>query len=108
MYSSVPWLAVCAAITFVMMCINSSQTSRHLHFSFFSIQIIKEKLDSEGLGIFLVSSFMDEFFSKSKDNDEQRRSFELYHYNGIKRSNESNKVPIESITQKWYCLGKQN
>ena len=64
---------------------------------FFSIQIIKEKLDSEGLGIFLVSSFMDEFFSKSQDNDEQRRNFELYHYNGIKRSNESNKVPIESI-----------
>ena len=50
---------------------------------------------------------MDEFFSKSQDNDEQRRNFELYHYNGIKRSNESNKVPIESITQKWYCLSIQ-
>lgn len=63
-----------------------------LPFFSYSIQIIKEKLDSEGLGIFLVSSFMEEFFSKTGDDSNQKQSFELLHYNGIKRSNESNKV----------------
>ena len=58
---------------------------------FFSVVLMKEKLDSEGLGIILVTSFMEEFFPKEKQ-DEKPKTFVLCHYNGIKRSNEANKV----------------
>ena len=58
---------------------------------FFSVVLMKEKLDSEGLGIILVTSFIEEFFPKEKQ-DEKPKTFVLCHYNGIKRSNEANKV----------------
>lgn len=53
---------------------------------------MKEKLDSEGLGIILITSFMELFFAKDKNSEDQPKKFVLCHYNGIKRSNDSNKV----------------
>ncbi|KAG8225061.1 hypothetical protein J437_LFUL000039 [Ladona fulva] len=59
------------------------------------VDIMRKKLDSENLGIILLSSFMEEFFP------EEKRSvpdvFTLYHYNGLARSSPSGKVE--------YCEG---
>lgn len=55
---------------------------------------MKEKLDSEGLGIILVTSFMEEFFPRDKNDNDKPKTFPLCHYNGIKRSNDSNNVSM--------------
>lgn len=56
----------------------------------FSVDIIKQKLDPEKLGIILLNAFMDEFYP------EEHRSvpdvFRLWHYNGIPGSNEAHQV----------------
>ncbi|XP_078041868.1 ubiquitin carboxyl-terminal hydrolase MINDY-3 homolog isoform X2 [Augochlora pura] len=54
------------------------------------VHIMKKKLDSENLGIILRSSFMDEFFPEESQNCPD--IFPLYHYNGLRRSNEESKV----------------
>lgn len=53
---------------------------------------MKDKLDSEGLGIILVKNFLETFFSRDADEQEECKLFYLYHYNGIKRSNSDNEV----------------
>ncbi|XP_067931916.1 ubiquitin carboxyl-terminal hydrolase MINDY-3-like [Watersipora subatra] len=55
------------------------------------VDIVKEKLDPENLGIVFVHSFMEEFFAEDK-NEKKARTFSLCHYNGIKGSNNSNKI----------------
>lgn len=54
------------------------------------VEVMKKKLDSEGLGIILLRDFMDEFFP-NEDRDTPD-TFTLYHYNGLPRSSPGNKV----------------
>lgn len=48
------------------------------------------KLDSEGLGIILLPSFLDEFFPEQENRTPD--VFVVFHYNGQPRSNPSSKV----------------
>lgn len=54
------------------------------------VDIIKQKLDKENLGIILFNAFMEEFFSEQQPTDPD--TFTLYHYNGLSRSNPDNKI----------------
>ncbi|CAH0753807.1 unnamed protein product [Bemisia tabaci] len=54
------------------------------------VDIMRKKLDSENLGIILLSSFMDEFFSEETNSTPD--TFTLFHYNGLPRSCPNNKV----------------
>lgn len=51
---------------------------------------MSSKLDSEGLGIILLPSFMDEFFSEKETRAPD--VFMVFHYNGQPRSNSNSKV----------------
>ena len=62
-----------------------------------SVDIVREKLDPEQLGIILLNNFMEEFFPEERDNY-LPESFILYHYNGLKRSCVANKVILDSNT----------
>ncbi|TRZ03120.1 hypothetical protein DNTS_029901 [Danionella cerebrum] len=54
------------------------------------VNLMKSKLDPEGLGIVLLSQFLLEFFP---DQDSLiPDSFPVYHYNGLKQSNHNEKV----------------
>lgn len=59
-------------------------------FFFFSVNLMSSKLDSEGLGIILLPSFMDEFFSEQEIRTPD--VFIVFHYNGQPRSNHNSKV----------------
>ncbi|XP_071439579.1 ubiquitin carboxyl-terminal hydrolase MINDY-3 homolog [Hetaerina americana] len=54
------------------------------------VDIMRKKLDSENLGIILLTSFMEEFFPEEKRS--MPDVFTLYHYNGLARSSPSGKV----------------
>lgn len=54
------------------------------------MEFTTNKLDPEGLGIILLNSFMDYFFSYEKRSTPD--TFHLLHYNGIPRSNFEDKV----------------
>lgn len=64
---------------------------------------MQKRLDPEGLGIILMNSFMDEFFSDS-DRPSLPDSFELLHYNGIPGSNDNQQVSQFHVQSKLYCL----
>ncbi|KAK3912578.1 Ubiquitin carboxyl-terminal hydrolase MINDY-3-like protein [Frankliniella fusca] len=75
------------------------------------VEIMRRKLDPEGLGIILLSAFMDEFYS-----DEKRTTpdvFTLFHYNGLPHScpdgrvvyQEGSAVLLESDVQ---CVFESN
>lgn len=49
------------------------------------VDIMRKKLDSENLGIILLNAFMDEFFSGQIRSTPD--TFNLFHYNGLARSN---------------------
>jgi len=49
------------------------------------------KLDAESLGIITQNSFFEEFYG-GETIPEVPKSFKLYHYNGLARSNFDNKV----------------
>lgn len=51
-----------------------------------------KKLDPENLGIILLNSFMEEFFSEDKRSIPD--TFNILHYNGIQGSNNTNKVNL--------------
>lgn len=51
---------------------------------------MRKKLDSENLGIILLSSFMEEFFPEETVTIPD--TFTVYHYNGLMRSCPNNKV----------------
>ncbi|XP_026083170.1 ubiquitin carboxyl-terminal hydrolase MINDY-3-like [Carassius auratus] len=54
------------------------------------VNLMKSKLDPEGLGVILVGQFLQEFFP---DQDSViPNSFPVYHYNGLKQSNHNEKV----------------
>uniref|UniRef100_A0A9J7YED5 Ubiquitin carboxyl-terminal hydrolase MINDY n=2 Tax=Cyprinus carpio TaxID=7962 RepID=A0A9J7YED5_CYPCA len=54
------------------------------------VNLMKSKLDPEGLGIILLGQFLQEFFP---DQDSViPDSFPVYHYNGLKQSNHNEKV----------------
>lgn len=55
------------------------------------VTIMKDKLDSENLGIITRSSFLEEFYP-GETTPEVPKSFTLYHYNGLARSCPDNKV----------------
>lgn len=57
---------------------------------FFSVNLMSSKLDSEGLGIILMPSFMEEFFSEQETRTPD--IFVVFHYNGQPRSNSNSKV----------------
>lgn len=52
--------------------------------TFYSVEIMRRKLDPEGLGIILLSAFMDEFYSDEKQTTPD--VFSLFHYNGLPHS----------------------
>ncbi|XP_043829515.1 ubiquitin carboxyl-terminal hydrolase MINDY-3-like [Dromiciops gliroides] len=54
------------------------------------VNIMKNKLDPEGLGIILLGPFLQEFFPEQNSNIPE--SFTVYHYNGLKQSNLNEKV----------------
>ncbi|KAK7475360.1 hypothetical protein BaRGS_00033378 [Batillaria attramentaria] len=58
------------------------------------VDIMRNKLDSEELGIITRSSFMDEFFPE--DDTSSASQFRLYHYNGLPRSCPERKVQYHS------------
>lgn len=58
--------------------------------AFFSVDIMKKKLDPEGLGIVLLDGFMDEFFPH--DPIRGPDTFTLYHYNGLSRPSSNTKI----------------
>lgn len=54
------------------------------------VEMMKNKLDSENLGIILLSNFMEEFFPNERSSLPEK--FIVYHYNGLKRSCPDRKV----------------
>lgn len=54
------------------------------------VNIMKNKLDPEGLGIILLGTFLQEFFPEQESTIPE--SFTIYHYNGLKQSNHNEKV----------------
>ncbi|KAK1172550.1 hypothetical protein AOXY_G5161 [Acipenser oxyrinchus oxyrinchus] len=54
------------------------------------VNLMKSKLDPEGLGIILQGPFLQEFFPDK--NSVIPDSFPVYHYNGLKQSNHNEKV----------------
>ncbi|CAH7293903.1 Mindy3 [Phodopus roborovskii] len=54
------------------------------------INLVKNKLDPEGLGIILLGPFLQEFFPDQGSSGPE--SFTVYHYNGLKQSNYNEKV----------------
>ena len=50
-----------------------------------------EKLDPEQLGIITLNAFMEEFFPNHNSHN-VAQTFNLIHYNGLKRSCPNNKV----------------
>ncbi|KAL2084160.1 hypothetical protein ACEWY4_019678 [Coilia grayii] len=54
------------------------------------VNLMKSKLDPEGLGIILLGSFLMEFFPEQDSGIPD--SFPVYHYNGLKQSNHNEKV----------------
>ncbi|KAK3588094.1 hypothetical protein CHS0354_012150 [Potamilus streckersoni] len=61
------------------------------------VDIMKEKLDAENLGIITLSSFMEEFYP-GDTKQEVPEAIKLYHYNGISRSCLNNMVKYTSGT----------
>ncbi|XP_029444682.1 ubiquitin carboxyl-terminal hydrolase MINDY-3 [Rhinatrema bivittatum] len=54
------------------------------------VNLMKIKLDPEGLGIILLNPFLQEFFPEQDSRVPE--SFTVYHYNGLKQSNYNEKV----------------
>ncbi|XP_016872160.1 ubiquitin carboxyl-terminal hydrolase MINDY-3 isoform X3 [Homo sapiens] len=54
------------------------------------INLMKNKLDPEGLGIILLGPFLQEFFPDQGSSGPE--SFTVYHYNGLKQSNYNEKM----------------
>ncbi|XP_069504508.1 ubiquitin carboxyl-terminal hydrolase MINDY-3 isoform X2 [Ambystoma mexicanum] len=54
------------------------------------VNLMKTKLDPEGLGIVLLAPFLQEFFPEQ--DLKAPESFTVYHYNGLKQSNFNEKV----------------
>ncbi|XP_067418390.1 ubiquitin carboxyl-terminal hydrolase MINDY-3 isoform X2 [Emydura macquarii macquarii] len=54
------------------------------------VNLMKTKLDPEGLGIILLGPFLQEFFPEQDSSVPE--SFTVYHYNGLKQSNYNEKV----------------
>ncbi|XP_051791880.1 ubiquitin carboxyl-terminal hydrolase MINDY-3 isoform X3 [Erpetoichthys calabaricus] len=54
------------------------------------VNLMKSKLDPEGLGIILLGPFLQEFFPEQDSGIPD--SFPVYHYNGLKQSNFNEKV----------------
>ncbi|GBP77395.1 Ubiquitin carboxyl-terminal hydrolase MINDY-3 homolog [Eumeta japonica] len=54
------------------------------------VELMRKKLDSENLGIILLSAFMDEFFPGCERGAPD--TFTLLHYNGLPRSNPGGRV----------------
>ncbi|KAM4705166.1 LOW QUALITY PROTEIN: ubiquitin carboxyl-terminal hydrolase MINDY-3 [Rhinophrynus dorsalis] len=54
------------------------------------VNLMKTKLDPEGLGIILLGAFLQEFFPEQ--GSKVPESFSVYHYNGLRQSNRNEKV----------------
>ncbi|KAJ1100862.1 hypothetical protein NDU88_005937 [Pleurodeles waltl] len=54
------------------------------------VNLMKTKLDPEGLGLILLAPFLQEFFPEQESKAPE--SFTVYHYNGLKQSNFNEKV----------------
>ncbi|XP_053569989.1 ubiquitin carboxyl-terminal hydrolase MINDY-3 [Bombina bombina] len=54
------------------------------------VNLMKTKLDPEGLGIILLGPFLEEFFPEQSSKVPE--SFSVYHYNGLRQSNYKEKV----------------
>ncbi|KAG9476366.1 ubiquitin carboxyl-terminal hydrolase MINDY-3 [Eleutherodactylus coqui] len=54
------------------------------------VNLMKTKLDPEGLGIILLGPFLQEFFPEQGSKIPE--SFSVYHYNGLRQSNHNEKV----------------
>ena len=60
-----------------------------------SVDIVKLQLDSENLGIITQAAFLNEFYPDSTLNVIPEK-FQIYHYNGLARSNKNNEVEFVS------------
>lgn len=60
-----------------------------------SVNIMRDKLDNEKLGIILLSAFMEEFFPEN-ERSAHPDVFKVYHYNGQPQSNPDLKVCTKS------------
>ncbi len=58
---------------------------------FLSIDIVRQQLDSENLGIITQSAFLNEFYPEESAGVIPDQ-FRVYHYNGVPRSNVNNNV----------------
>uniref|UniRef100_A0A452E981 Ubiquitin carboxyl-terminal hydrolase MINDY n=1 Tax=Capra hircus TaxID=9925 RepID=A0A452E981_CAPHI len=63
---------------------------KRFYFLLIFINLMKNKLDPEGLGIILLGPFLQEFFPDQGSSGPE--SFTVYHYNGLKQSNYNEKV----------------
>lgn len=59
------------------------------------VDIVKLQLDSENLGIITQAAFLNEFYPDSTLNVIPEK-FQIYHYNGLARSNKNNEVEFVS------------
>ncbi|XP_029392145.1 ubiquitin carboxyl-terminal hydrolase MINDY-3 isoform X3 [Mus pahari] len=60
------------------------------------INLMKNKLDPEGLGIILLGPFLQEFFPDQGSSGPE--SFTVYHYNGLKQSNYNEKDDVPGVS----------
>ena len=73
-------------------------------FLYFSVDIMKDKLDSENLGIITRSSFLEEFYP-GETTPETPKTFTFYHYNGLARSCPNNKVKfVNKLSLTYHVL----
>jgi len=72
----------------------------------YSVDIMKRKLDPEGLDIILLSSFMDEFYPEERQTTPD--TFTIFHYNGLPHSCPNGKVRgthFLAVYPPNYCAG---
>ncbi|XP_041421814.1 ubiquitin carboxyl-terminal hydrolase MINDY-3 isoform X2 [Xenopus laevis] len=68
------------------------------------VNLMKTKLDPEGLGIILLGPFLVEFFLEQSSKVPE--SFTVYHYNGLRQSNHNEKTLSYSYSIDMHgCLG---
>lgn len=69
----------------------------------YSVDVIKQQLDTENLGIITKTAFLNEFYPESEPNYIPDK-FTVYHYNGLARSNQDNEVLIFKLKLSFYVI----
>ena len=69
----------------------------------YSVDVIKQQLDTENLVIITKTAFLNEFYPESEPNYIPDK-FTVYHYNGLARSNQDNEVLIFKLKLSFYVI----